>query len=181
MKFTLRVTVLTVLLVLVVATVAGLGWNSYRNARFTADDLSAQVLDQASLRVDHQMNDLLITANEQAALNQRLVQSGQYDVRDFPRLAAYWLEVMKVHPKLTRLTFGAEATGEWSYVRRVRNGGLVIGELRRNPRTHKLELRDYLPEEYPRQPFYKNLDKDADDPRKQPWYIAARASHRAVW
>src|SRR5437773_6235611 len=58
MKFTLHVTVLTVLLVLVFATALGLGWNAYRNARFTADDLSAQILDQASLRVDNEINDL---------------------------------------------------------------------------------------------------------------------------
>src|SRR4051794_10845218 len=101
MKFTLHVTVLTVLLTLVFATVGGLGWSSYHNARFTADDLSAQILDQASLRVDKEINELLLSANRQGALNQHLLESGQFDIQDFPRLATYWLDVMRVHPKLT--------------------------------------------------------------------------------
>src|SRR6202011_5297969 len=106
---TLTSTLLTVILV----TVAALGYNSYRNARFTAQDLSEQFLEQTALRVDYQINDLLHNANEQGALNLRLLQGEQFDGRDFRRLAAYWLKVMEVHPRLTRLSFGLEATGEW--------------------------------------------------------------------
>jgi hypothetical protein len=40
MKFTLRATLTTILLTLLALTVSSLGYSSYRNARFTAGDLS---------------------------------------------------------------------------------------------------------------------------------------------
>ena len=42
MKLTLRFTLTAILLALTLFTVASLGYISYRNARFTAADLSAQ-------------------------------------------------------------------------------------------------------------------------------------------
>jgi len=44
MKFSLRVTLLSIMLLLVGFTVAGLGFNSYWNASSVADDLSKQIL-----------------------------------------------------------------------------------------------------------------------------------------
>src|SRR6516164_3490151 len=108
MKLSLRVTLTTILLTVILVTVAALGYSSYRNASFTADDLSEQIFEQTSLRVDHQINDLLFSANTQSDLNKLLLKSGQYDVRDFRRLAAYWLTVMEAQKRLTRLSFGVE-------------------------------------------------------------------------
>ncbi len=181
MKFTFRVTVMTILLSLVFLTVAALGIRFYFNARFTADNLTEQILDQTSLRIDDQINDLLFTATRRGSLDLGLLQAGQIGVGDFPKLATYWLEVMKVFPKLTRLSVGLEATGEWFYVRRDPCGRLALGELRRQPRTGKLELRSYWPEDYPHQPFYTNLDMNAQDPRRRPWSIAARTAQRQAW
>jgi adenylate cyclase len=173
---------MSILLGLTLVTVAGLGYNSYRNARFIAHDLSQQILQQTSLRVDHQINDLLHSANEQGALNLRLLQAGQFDARDFHRLAAYWTRVLEVHPRLARLSFGLEATGEWSYVRRRPDGRLAVAELRRNRATGQLGLRDWWPEDYPQgQPFFSDPDKSDEDPRQQSWYLAAKQARRQTW
>src|SRR5438552_652139 len=48
MKFTFRVTVMTILLSLIVLTVAALGIRFYANARFTADNLTRQILEQTA-------------------------------------------------------------------------------------------------------------------------------------
>jgi hypothetical protein len=182
MKLSLRVTLTTILLSVNVLTVVALGYNSYRNARFTADDLTRQILEQTSVRVDQQINDLLLSANEQSALNRALLQTRQFDAHAFPGLAAYWLEVMKVHPRLTRLSLGLEATGEWFYVRRRPDGKLAVGELRKNAQTGKLGLRDYWPEDYPRgKPFFDDPDKTDEDPRQRPWYLAAKEARRQAW
>src|SRR6516164_8295530 len=98
MKLPLRVTVLTVLLSLVILTVAGLGYSSYRNACFTSEHLATRILEEASLRIDLQINGLLRTANKQGNLNARLLSAGLFDTRSRETLAAYWLEVMRVHP-----------------------------------------------------------------------------------
>jgi adenylate cyclase len=182
MKLSLRVTLTTILLTVILVTVAALGYSSYRNASFTADDLSEQIFEQTSLRVDHQINDLLFSANTQSDLNKLLLKSGQYDVRDFRRLAAYWLTVMEAQKRLTRLSFGVEATGEWSYVRRRPNGELAIGELRKDPKTGQLGERSWGPQEYPHgKPYYSNPDQEDQDPRISPWYRAAKKSGRQTW
>jgi adenylate cyclase len=181
MKCTLRVTVMTAILGLILITVAGLGFSSARNARFTANDLSAQILEQTALRIDQQINDLMFTANHQSDLNRELLESGQFDIKAFPRLADYWVKVMQVHPRLTRISFGVEETGEWYYVKRNENGKLIVVELRRSPQTSKLELSDYWPGDYPRDRFFYSPNKEEDDPRMQPWYKAARSSGRQTW
>src|SRR5262245_32929623 len=182
MKLSLRVTLTSILLGVILVTVAGLGYNSYRNARFIADDLSQQILEQTSLRVDYQINDLLYTANEQSALNLRLLQAEQFDGRDFHRLGAYWVKVMEVHPQLTRMSFGLEATGEWSYVRRRPDGRLAVAELRRNQETGNLGLRDWWPEDYPKgKPFFSDPNKNDEDPRHRPWYTAAKKERKQTW
>jgi adenylate cyclase len=181
MKLTLRVTLLSILLLLLGFTVAGLGLSSYWNARSAADDLSRQILEQTALRIDCQINELLLTANRQGDLHRRLLESGLFSSNDFSKLAPYWLEQMKVHSRLVRLSLAVEAEGEWCYVRRVHGQELAIGELRRNHQTGKLELREYHPEQYPRESFFCDLDQDAEDPRARPWYKAARSSGRQSW
>src|SRR5689334_13399063 len=129
MKLTLRVTLLSVLLTLLGFTVAGLGVSSYWNARSAADDLSRQILEETALRIDGQINELLLSANRQGDLHRRLLESAVFPSDDFSRLAPYWLEQMKVHARLVRLSLALEADGEWDYVRRVHDQQLAIGEL----------------------------------------------------
>jgi adenylate cyclase len=181
MKFSFHITLLTILLSLVCCTVLGLGFLSYHNAHATTTELSRQILDQTSLRIDARIDDFLHGMRDLGAMNLRLLETGQVRVDDFPRLAPYWLEVMKVHPRLTSLSLGLEATGEWFYVRRLPDDRLAIGELRRNGRTDKLELSNYWPEAYPGEPFYFNPDASAEDPRTRPWYRAGRTSGKQAW
>src|SRR6185436_7044003 len=75
MKFTFRVTLLTILLSLLVLTVGALGYSFYNYAYFTAADLSVRILRETSMRVDHQLNDQLFVANEQGELNRRILES----------------------------------------------------------------------------------------------------------
>jgi adenylate cyclase len=188
-KFTFRTHLTTILLTLLTLTVAALGYSSYRQTRFIAEDMSTQILDQTSQRVDAQVGDLLHIASVQGHLNARLLESGQFDVHPFPKLAHYWLEVMHTHPWLTRLSVGLEASGEWFYVRRQLDRQLpqlAIGELRRNAVTGKLELTDYLEKGYPsrRARIYFNADKTDEDPRARPWYQRAKEAkeaRRQIW
>jgi len=181
MKFSLRVTLLSIMLLLVGFTVAGLGFNSYWNASSVADDLSKQILEETSLRIDSQINELLLTANRQGELMRRLLEAGQFASDDFATFAPYWLQQLKVHPRLTRLSLGLEADGQWYYARRLVGEELAIGELRRSPESGKLELRDYLPDAYPGSPFIVACDQDGEDPRSRPWYRAARAAGKQIW
>ncbi len=179
MKPTLRVTLTTIQTSLLLLTMGAVGYSFYRNARFGAGELSAQVLDKTAELIDVQINDLLHTANEQARTNLQLLQSGRFRADDFPDLARYWVDVMKVHPRLTRLSLSLEATGERFYVQRT-EGKLAIFELRRDASTGRLGLSEYRPEDHPGRPFFTEPDLEDQDPRSRRWYTAARAG-RPVW
>src|SRR4051794_19044429 len=152
LKPTLRVTLTTILLSLLLFTMGAFGVCFYRNARFTATDLSTQILNQTSRLIDVQINELLHTANEQGQTNRELLRSGRHRPGDFSDLARYWLDVMKVHPRLPRLSIALKASGEWFYVHRP-GGRLAVGELRADPKTGKLGLTEYWADDYPRTPF----------------------------
>ena len=181
MRFRFRFTLLAILLLLLGVTAAALGVSSYLSMRSSAEDLSGQILEQTSQRVDQQIARLLDVAADQGRLNGRLFRSGHHDAHDFRRLAPYWLEAMRALPVLTRLSLGLEATGEWYYVRRTPRGRLAVGELSRNPATHKLELKDYWPADYPRKAFFFSPNQDDEDPRRRQWYRAAHDAKRQVW
>src|SRR5262249_13027984 len=143
--------------------------------------LSSQVLEQTALRVDQRINGLLLTVSARGAWNRRLLESGLYPADDFARLSAYWLEVMEEQKNLSRLSYGVEGNGEWAYGGRLPKQKLALGELRRNPATGKLDLRDYWPGDYPSKPFFTKPGQDAEDPRPRPWYTAAKAAGHQVW
>lgn len=181
MKLSLRITLTTTILILIVLTVAALGYTAYRNATYMVDDLSTQILDQNSSLIDVQINGFLTIANRRGVLDRNLLQDGQFDAHSFAKLARYWVEVLKSYPRLSRMSIGLEATGEWSFVRRVPGDRLAIGELRRDPATGLLGLSNYWPEGYPDRRFSFEADAGGRDPRSQPWYIEARSARRQVW
>jgi adenylate cyclase len=181
MKYSFRATLLTLLLGLLSVTVAGLAYTAHRNARAAVDDLSAQVLQHAAGEVAAEVRGLVRAANDVGALNAQLLHSGKFRPQDLGPVARYWRDVMTTQPRLTRLSFGREADGEWYYLRRTPDGRLAVGELRRNPHSGRLELSDYWAEDYPNGRFYFNPDMDAEDPRRRPWYVAARRAGRQTW
>ena len=110
-----RATLTTILVSLLLLTMGSFGVSFYRNARFTADNLSTQILDQNSRMVDFQINELLHVANEQGRTNLRLLQSGTFRADRFVDLGRYWANVMEVHPawRGSRSRSRRPACGSW--------------------------------------------------------------------
>ena len=180
MKLTFRSTFLGILLTLIGVTVSLVGATSYYSARFTADDLSSQLLDQTSARVDEQIQKLITKAVDQSALNRRLLDAGRLRARDFPDLIGFWLEAMAVHRELSSIFIGVEATGESTGVSRLQ-GKLSIWQSNENESTGKLDQRDFWPEGYPTTPYAFDPAKPAPDIRTRPWYVAAKAARHSIW
>jgi adenylate cyclase len=181
MKLTLRVTLTTTLVTLILVTVIALGYNAHRNAVFTANDLSSQILEQDAELVEAKIDTLLEVANRQGRLNLDLLQDKQFDTDTFHRLGRYWISVLKTHPRISRQSLALADTGEWSFVRRLASGKIAIGELRRKGPGGGLELKDYWPQGYPETPFNRISEADEQDPRRQPWYKLAAKERRQVW
>ena len=77
MKLRFRIALMILLIGLVVASVFFEGLASHITAVHSADDLSAQVLEQTSDRVEQQIAKLCANATAQADLTVRLLESGQ--------------------------------------------------------------------------------------------------------
>ena len=58
---------------------------------------------------------------------------------------------------------------------------MAIGELRRDPKTGRLNLRDYRPDRYPAEDFNHRVASEALDPRRQHWYVDAAKTRRQTW
>ena len=181
MKLSLRATLTTTLVTLILLTVVALGLNARRNARFTAEDLSSQILDQTAKLVETKVDTLLEIAARQGLFNEELIRDRQFDALAFHQIARFWIATLKSHPRISRESLAIEKTGEWSFVRRLPDGKLAIGELRRDEKTRRLGLRDYLPEDYPRKDFNHVDDAEKLDPRKQHWYVDAATARRQIW
>ena len=181
MKLTLRATLTSTLVTMILLTVLAIGYNGYRNARFTASDLSTQILDQNSQLVESRVDMLLNIAAREGRLNLELLRDRQFDTETFHRLARFWVAVLKAHPRISRQSLALEATGEWSFVRRLPDQSLAVGELRRDPSTGRLALRDYRPADYPAKDFNHRDDAEALDPRKQHWYADAARRRGEGW
>ncbi|MBI3273364.1 MAG: hypothetical protein HYZ53_30550 [Planctomycetes bacterium] len=180
MRIKFRSTFLGILLTFIAASVGLVAIVSYFNARFTADDLSRQLLEQTSARVDGQVQRLVAQAVDQGTLTRRLLAAGRLRPTDFPGLIAFWLEELRINPGLTSLFIGIEATGESTGVSRLQ-GKLSIWQSARDPRTGLYQQRDFWPEDYPTKPYAYDPDKPTPDTRSRPWYRAARETRRPVW
>ncbi len=181
MRLRFRVTLFLILSTLIVLTVATVGISSFLNAQAAARELAGQILEQTALRVDQQVEKLLSEATSQCALTVQMLRSGQFEANDFPRLVHYWQGAMGVSPDLTSLFIGLEATGESVGLSRLRPDRPVIWQASRDPKTARLELREFFPEDFPDRPFRFDAGRADLDARPRPWYRAARRAGRATW
>ncbi len=181
MKLKFRATMLMIILALVVTFVFFEGLFSYANAKRSADDLSAQVLEQTSERVVQQIEKVLATVTAQDALSHRLMTSGLVRPDDFPGIIAWWQHMLAVNPEITSLYIALEATGESTGVSRLRQGKFTVWQTNRHPQTGRLEVREFWLEDYPRRPYAFDPSRDAPDTRTRPWYTAARERRVPIW
>ena len=123
-RFTFRVTLTTIFLSLLALSSLAIGFTSFLFGRQNASDLSSQIIEQTSNRIDLRIRALLDVARSHSEINEKLINSGQLrasDTRhdepltseDFPVISDYFLEVMKVHKELAYLSLAIEATGEY--------------------------------------------------------------------
>jgi adenylate cyclase len=179
-----RITLLLSLLILTAFTGAGVGAIGYLSARQTAADLSRQVLDQAALRVDRRIADLVHAAEAQGRLGEKLIGEGRLlRADDFAGLARYWVDVMTVRTELANLYLTLEADGRTVIVTRNRDGTLAVQELAPSKsKPGRMALRSFCPADYPAgKPFFEDLARGDLDQRGWDWYADAHQAGRPKW
>ncbi len=176
-----RVALSTVFMALLVGAVAVTGILSYHNLRKNADQLSSQVLDQTSLRIESWIGNLLSRANDQSQLNRSLLGEMRQGPETFRRLGSYWRRVMESHPYFTFLSVRLE-TGQSLSVERLKDGSLTLRESRLDRKTNTLSYSDFRPEGHKAQRPYDNGTIRFDSSQGGPsWYLKAAEAKRPIW
>jgi adenylate cyclase len=180
MRFSFRLTMLTILMLLLGITVPVIGLVSYRHSRFAAYELAGQLLEQTMERIETQIEHKLARARELNALAVRLVGSGRLRIDDPDQLVQFSLDAMEMTPDLSGFFIGLAATGESVGASRLL-GKPSVWTSTYNPARAAYEVREFWPRDYPRRPFSFDPKAAGTDIRTRPWYKAALRVGHSQW
>jgi adenylate cyclase len=181
MKVSFRYVLLAILLVLILVTVLSLGISGHVTARATAKDLTLKYLDQTSVAIDREIEGLLHRADSEGEYTRRLVETRALPIGNSAGIVDHFRRLMATAPSLTGMFLGTEPSGECVGVSRLREDHLLVWELRKNPTTNRLEIREYEPDDFPNKPLRMDPEGYRADSRLRPWYTEARAAGRQTW
>src|SRR5262245_42483207 len=165
---------------LVLALMAVVGPITYLNGRIAVSELSSQVLDQASQRIDMRIQALLDAADSQSQENALLLRSGALNHEDDRQLTRFFYDAIRAHPELTYLSWTEEDDGSYCHATRDPTGALSIRTLRRMP-DGRMQLADSIERDGVFDQMHFDPDKRQNDPRPRPFYVAAKQARGAVW
>jgi adenylate cyclase len=175
-----RIALSMLLAILLLGTVAGIGILSYSNLRKNADDLSSQILDQTSRRIEMWVGNLLSRAHDQSQLNRSTLGQVRLSPKTFTWLGSYWRRVMESQPYFTFLSVRLETGGMLS-IERLQDGELVFREVHLNRDNDTIEIIDYSAEDFRERKALNRKIVPRRTDRKPSWYLQARDAGRPVW
>jgi len=176
-----RMAISTILTVLLIGTVAVTGILSYVNLTKDTKELSAQVLDQTSLRISLWVGNLLYKAHDQSEVNRSFLGAIKLNKESLTKLAHYWQRVMMAQPYFTFFSVDLESDVLLS-IERMQDEKFTIREAHVDRKRATVEIFDFWPEDYPKRKFYtrKKIQMTSTSARP-PWYINAKEAGCPVW
>lgn len=181
MRISFRATLLTLMLGVLLTAVALLGSAAYLYARFAIQDLGAQVLAQASERVEQHVQHALDVAEDEADTIAALIGQRWLDPEDQENVSTYFLAALEARPSLSYLSFGMPS-GKYYHAFRDRDGGLSVLLLTpEEDGSRRLFEFNVLPDDGARQVVRDIPRSKRTPPYDRPYYRAARAVGEAIW
>ncbi|MCX5834762.1 MAG: hypothetical protein NTV99_09695, partial [Deltaproteobacteria bacterium] len=185
LRVTFRVALSTIFIVLLLGTVAMTGILSYYNLHQNADNLSQQVLDQTSSRIELWVKNLLSKANDQNQLNRATLGTIKIGPETFFRLSNYWRRVMETQPYFTFISARLE-NGSALSIERMKDGKLTIRESHIDREKRTLEFYDFWPDNYrERKPYnHKKIvfaSSGTPSGTVESWYTKAVKAGHPIW
>ena len=169
----LIVTLLSVLL----AAILVIGTSSHVSGRTAVRDLSCQILEQTSERIEQHVDNLFDMASRQSTIAKDLMTRGRLDPTDQRRITEYFVAAMKANPELTYLSFGHQSNGDYCHVFRDTQNTLTIRFVR-SVGDRLFTLADYRPGAS--EPHWTKDDHRVDI-RQRPYYTAAVEAGGQTW
>jgi diguanylate cyclase (GGDEF)-like protein len=173
---------LTVPFILQVVTVVGLvGYLSYRNGQRSVADLTNQLMDTVSSRIEQKLISYLDSPRLVNQMASDAVRRGELRLnldRSEVQREQYLWQQMQLFPTLAWMSLGSEdgdSTGVW------RPGERKDLQISLSNASTQYYGNYYLMNEEGIRTQRVKIEKPAFDPRKRPWYTSARDAKHAVW
>lgn len=174
MRVTFRAALTGVLLCVLLPTAAVLGTSAYLNGRSTVQDLTEQILEQTSSRIEERARSTFHLAARPSTLVATHLQAtgvgrrGSLSPAEFTHVSSYLTEVLRAYPELSMLGVGLEGSGDYCNALRVRQG-LLVQQVEGRKRLNT----EYLLANGTRRQVRRQ--RTSYDPRTRPWYRQGRA------
>ena len=180
MNVSFRSALIIALLSVLLLTAVVVGSASYHLARFAVENLGAQVLTEASQRIEQNVRKSLEVAESQSTIMARLLERGVWDREDHEGFSGYAFEALAALDSLSYLSLGLE-TGMYWHVFRDREGRISV-----------LWLLPQASGERRLFEFYGGLNGEREvirdiprstrvPPYERPYYIGAQRAGRPIW
>jgi diguanylate cyclase (GGDEF)-like protein len=174
--------ILTLPFILQVMTIVSLvGYLSYQNAQHSIEDVTTQMMDAVSKRVEQKVNSYLETARIANQMNSDSVRRGALDLdldHPNPQVEQFLWQQMQLFRNLTWISLGTEAGNTMGAWRPREDQGVQISISNRSTQHYGTY---YATNERGKLTDLLKIERPAYDPRPRPWYKAAIAAKRAVW
>jgi hypothetical protein len=174
---------LTLPFILQVVTVVGLvGYLSYRNGQRSVEDLTNQLMDATSKRIEQKLISYLASAHLANQINSNAVRRGDLKLdfnRPDPRREQYFWQHMQLFGNLTWISVGAESDGSSIGIWRPGEGQNLQFSFA-NKSTHYYGTY-YATNEQGIHTTKLKVERPVFDARTRPWYKEAIAAKRAIW
>ncbi len=179
-KFSLQ-TVLTVPFVIQVLAVVGIvGYISYRNGQAAVRDLSAQLRSELTARILDQIQETVDTPYIINQINAQSLAQGDINVLTGEGEHQLWQQA-KVFPSTNLIYCGTEAEG--AFLGSGRSQGGLGDSLAIQDSNESTDFYMYFYDVDARgnRSLLRNKGSKKYDPRKRPWYIAAKEQRQPTW
>lgn len=174
-KVSLR-TFLTVPFVLqLVATVGMVGYLSFKNGQQSVNELAEQLMSEVSERVKDRLDVYLSVPKLSNQLNANALDTGALDIKNIFGREQYFTKQIQAFPNLTLTVFGT-AQGETYGIRRFKGDKVLLKYSDATTNYDQIYFTRNSKGE-------RNLKYSVPnfDPRKRPWYKAAREAGKHTW
>jgi hypothetical protein len=173
---------LTIAFILQVVTVVGLvGYLSYSNGQQAVEDLTNQLMNDVSKRIEEKLTSYLATPRLANQINSDAVIRGDLQLnldRSDARREQFLWQQMQLFPDLIWISLGAES-GDVLGIWRPENGDQL--QISMSNRSTQYFGNYYATNDRGLRTNRLKIEKPAYDPRTRPWYREAIAAKKAIW
>jgi diguanylate cyclase (GGDEF)-like protein len=178
-KISLPAMIILPFILQVVTIVTLVGYLSYRNGQRSVEDLTNQLMDSASKRVEQKLTDYL---SSPLLVNQLISNAARRGDLDFdqpnPQAERYLWQQMRLFSNLSWISVGTE-NGDYLGIWRPRKDQNLQTSLSNRSTQHYNTY--YATDDQGQRTARLKVEKPKYDPRTRPWYQSAIATKKLTW